>query len=270
MNNKRYGTIFKGLRLQKGLSLSAFKELGISKTSLFNFEEGNTMMGFDRVNIALKKLGYSLAHYEELLNNYEPHYLENTVNKIEEAWISQNLSFLQQIQNDSMENGAPIISLVAQGCYSSLSEGDCETITSYLYELTTWDYTDINIFFLSLDHMSQKDIIFLLEKLLKNKEGYFKNNLLRWKISEVLLRSSYLFIFQNNQVGANYLLNKLNDRIFSAFHVNVKNLISGCYEYKFINKITGETKINEALRIIKKLVKKEVSDFYVKKVNAIR
>lgn len=95
MNNKRYAAIFKELRLQKGLSLSAFKELGISKTSLFNFEEGNTMIGFDRVCIALKKLSYSLAHYEELLNNYEPHYLENTVNKIEDAWISQNLSFLQ-------------------------------------------------------------------------------------------------------------------------------------------------------------------------------
>lgn len=269
MNNKRYGAIFKELRLQKGLSLSAFKELGISKTSLFNFEEGNTMMGFDRVNIALTKIGCSLANYEKLLNSYTPDYLENTVDKIEEAWVTQNVTSLKQIEYDLREKEHYIISLVSKGCYSSLSEVESEIIASYLYELTAFHYTEMNITFLSIVHLSQKDILFILEKLLKRQTIYFKDSTLRRKISEISLQAAYIFLSQDNQNGANYLINRLDNHFFTPFNLIIKNLISGCYEYKFVNRTTGEIKIIEALKIIKKICKIEIYNFYLKKVNEL-
>lgn len=269
MKNKKYGQLFKELRLQKGLSLSAFNELGISKTSLFNFEEGNTMMGFDRVNIALNKLGYSLANYEELLNNYNPQYLENTVQKMEEAWRLHDVISLKQIENDLLEEGEHILSLIAKGCYSSLSHMESETITSYIYELTTFTYVDLCILFLSLEHLSQKDTMYLLERLLKKQKILFKSNIIRCKITEIILLATYKFIIQDNQFVANYLLNKLDDHFFTAFNRNVKNLMLGYYEYKFINREIGETRMNQSLNIIKAIGKKEVSDFYIKKVNKI-
>ncbi|MGY3713873.1 Rgg/GadR/MutR family transcriptional regulator [Lactococcus petauri] len=269
MNNKKYGQIFKELRLQKGLPLSAFNELGISKTSLFNFEEGNTMMGFDRVNIALNKLGYSLANYEELLNNYKPHYLEDTVQKMEESWMFHDVISLKQIEKDLIEKGEHMISLVAKGCYSSLSPMDSETITSYIYELTTFNYIDLCIIFLSLEHLSQKDTMYLLEGLLKKQKILFKSSIIRCRITEIILLATYKFIIQDNQLVANYLLNKLDDDFFTAFNRNIKNLILGCYEYRFINRETGETRMNKSLKIIKKIGKKEVYDFYNKKANKI-
>lgn len=269
MIDKNYGNTFKLLRTQKGLSLSAFKELGISKTSLYNFEEGHTMMGFDRVNIALNELGYSLSHYENLLNNYEAQYFERIVDDIEKEWIALNIPALKRIKKNAINKGEYIIALVAEGCYSPLSETDKEIITSFLYDLILWDYAELSIFYLSVHNLTQKDILYLFNNLLELHQNILKQAHLKRKITEIILRASSLFIFQNKIASAHYLLNILDSSYFTAYNTNIRNMVLGYYEYKFNNKEKGKEQIDHSLKLIKEIGNETLYEFYTREIKKL-
>lgn len=86
-NNKkmvyqRYGKTFKNIRLQKMLSLSFCEKVGISKSTIYRFESGQAMIGFDSLLIALYEMGVTLAEYEMFLNDFIESYQEEIISAI--------------------------------------------------------------------------------------------------------------------------------------------------------------------------------------------
>ena len=72
----RYGKVFKKLRTQKHLPLSFFESYGLQKSAIHNFENGKSMMGFERLDIALQAMNVSLAEYEYFINDFQLNYME--------------------------------------------------------------------------------------------------------------------------------------------------------------------------------------------------
>lgn len=60
---RKYRECFKKLRKQHGKALSSFEEIGISKGTLSNFENGKTMISLDKLNQALEMLNVTMATY---------------------------------------------------------------------------------------------------------------------------------------------------------------------------------------------------------------
>ena len=65
---KKYGEVFKKLRKQAAISLLEFEKLGISSSTVSDFERGKSMMSFEKVDICLQLIGVSLEEYENFLN----------------------------------------------------------------------------------------------------------------------------------------------------------------------------------------------------------
>lgn len=82
----KYGKAFHDLRIQHGFSLSAFEELGIAKSTLSNFENGKSMLSFDRLDFALQKMNVSPLDYSLMINNGEQDNYISIFDEIEHAY----------------------------------------------------------------------------------------------------------------------------------------------------------------------------------------
>lgn len=71
---KKYGQAFKKLRLQHRLSLRDFERIGLSKSTLSYFENGKSLISFDKLDLALQEMHTTFRSYMLMLNNDEEDY----------------------------------------------------------------------------------------------------------------------------------------------------------------------------------------------------
>lgn len=68
---KKYGEVFKKLRLQHHLLLSDFERVGLSKSTLSYFENGKSMISLDKLDLALQEMHTTFRSYMLMINNDE-------------------------------------------------------------------------------------------------------------------------------------------------------------------------------------------------------
>ena len=69
----KYGQIFRDLRLQKKMSISELNTLsGVSKATISQFENGKSLMSFDKLEALLEYMNLTILDYSLLVNNGLP------------------------------------------------------------------------------------------------------------------------------------------------------------------------------------------------------
>lgn len=99
----KYGHAFRDLRLQHNLPMSAFEELGITKATISNFENGKNMIAFDKLDMALQEMHVTLLDYSLVLNNGELDYFIVVFQDIENSYYQNNVRKLKYIYEEIME-----------------------------------------------------------------------------------------------------------------------------------------------------------------------
>ncbi|WP_313310190.1 helix-turn-helix domain-containing protein, partial [Lactococcus taiwanensis] len=62
--SEKYGDVFKNLRLQKNISLSRLSKLSsVSKATISQFENGNSMVSYEKLERMLEVLHLTLLDY---------------------------------------------------------------------------------------------------------------------------------------------------------------------------------------------------------------
>lgn len=97
----KYGKAFHDLRIKHGFSLSAFEELGIAKSTLSNFENGKSMLSFDRLDSALQKMNVSPLDYSIMINNGEQESYISIFDEIEHAYYQREIKRLKEIYQEN-------------------------------------------------------------------------------------------------------------------------------------------------------------------------
>ena len=264
MPYRRYGEIFKKLREQKNLSLSHFSKIGISKASLSRFESGQTMIGFERLDIALQEMNVTLAEYEHFINNFSMDYKEEFLEEIILYDIANDRKKLQSLYQEAMKYDSKIMAYCAKSRYERLEQFEADEVAEFLYDIEEWGYFELSIFYLTLDSFSEREIMHLMKQLWgKSKQlyGIFKY---RRRVLQASYRAVVLLSSKNARDSARKILQKSypQDDFYDLYVENLRNLAHGFYSYCFKDKLLGEKQIQKAIEIFRQVGYEDLANYY--------
>lgn len=265
--NPKYGKIFRKLREQRGLSLSYFTEIGISKSTLATFERGESIMAFDKVLSSLYEMDVSLSEFEQLLNNYTIGYQQEKVIEIEKADLFQNVSVLKEIENELMKKGYVLLALATRSRYQKLSADEVGEIVNYLFESSNWGDFELSLIYFTVEQFRSKDLDNLLGIYWEKHQILLENPQYRNRFIQISYRVIALLCSIGDKKKAEYILNSTNKYVLehTLFLNNLRYFTIGLYLYSFIDKSSGRKQMKTALNIFKTLGSASIAEYYERK-----
>lgn len=256
---KKYGQAFKKLRLQHRLSLRDFERIGLSKSTLSYFENGKSLISFDKLDLALQEMHTTFRSYMLMLNNDEEDYWLSQFKKIEKYYFSNDTSALHQIY---LENSAydseesQMIALSAKACYSRLSTDEVQCVEECLSGYHVWHSYEMFVLVNTLDEIKPRLLYCIMERILSHDYQYlkevsdFRNLLIRLVIRTILsmIRRGYKDYSEKLMGELGNLLTPFDTyvRISSIF-------VQGCWIYKFEDEKRGYKMVRHTLSILSEI-----------------
>lgn len=255
---QKYGEIFRQLRKQRGLSTSSFKYLGISKTTISNFENGKQMMAFDRVEAALREMHLTLADYQLALNNGIPDHFIEAFHRIETAYLKNDiakLAFLYQEYIDSYDERDYFIALSAKAGYTQLSQQECEDIMNYLGKIQDWNLFDLSVFTNNITQLPMEFSFRLLGDFWLKRHAFIHSSTYRRALTRAATRSLFVYVNAGNETYATAIVDRIRQLLFPT-DIVLRLMISfyvGYSEARFGNVNAGRKQMRTIIRICKTL-----------------
>lgn len=253
----KYGKAFHDLRIQHGFSLSAFEELGIAKSTLSNFENGKSMLSFDRLDFALQKMNVSPLDYSLMINNGEQDNYISIFDEIEHAYYQRNINQLQYIYEINKEgsNEQKLIAFSARGLYRRLTIEELNEIEFYLRGVQFWGFFELSILANIGDKLDNSIINNIIEDLRYDK-AYYENNLCyRVLIYRFFYKIIFKFIDSEKKEKAQEIL-MISKQFFMPGDVMshvIINFAESFYCYYYTDKKQGKMQLQETLKFLKKI-----------------
>lgn len=253
----KYGKAFHDLRIQHGFSLSAFEELGIAKSTLSNFENGKSMLSFDRLDFALQKMNVSPLDYSLMINNGEQDNYISIFDEIEHAYYQRNIKQLQYIYEINKEgsNEQKLIAFSARGLYRRLTIEELNEINFYLRGVQFWGFFELSILANIGDKLDNSIIDNIIEDLRYDK-AYYENNLYyRVLIYRFFYKIIFKFIDSEKKEKAQEIL-MISKQFFMPGDVMshaIINFAESFYCYYYTDKKQGKMQLQETLKFLKKI-----------------
>lgn len=265
---KKYGEVFKKLRLQHHLLLSDFERVGLSKSTLSYFENGKSMISLDKLDLALQEMHTTFRSYMLMINNDEEDYWLSQFKEIEKAYFSNDLKKLQAIymknvKYDMEEN--QVIALSAKACYTKLSTDEIKYIENKLKSYQVWHSYEMYILVNTLEEINPDLVYHLIERILSQNSQYlkeiteFRNLLIR-----LIIRTILSMIKREQKKFSEKLIEEL-DKLTLVFdtYVRISSIfVKGCWIYKFEDKNMGTKLVSRSLKILSEINALELRDIF--------
>ncbi|MFQ6323627.1 Rgg/GadR/MutR family transcriptional regulator [Lactococcus garvieae] len=268
MIQKRYGEAFRKIRKQSGLSLTAFSTVDIGKTTLSDFERGETMMSFDKVVMGLQFMGVSLGEFEHLLNHYAMSDPLVILSSAEAAVISGDKEALRQLEELAKKSNYTQIHFALRILLGEAGDFEIEELTEFLYTATSWTYKEMFIFHTLIDQISPKDILNILKELKKNAHGVYHSLEYRRGLALVLFRAITTLSHYGYKKEAGEIILSVEEHQL-AYSMFLRNLFYGTkayWVYCFEDKGKGQEMAQKFMEIQDLAGVAEVTAFYKKRV----
>lgn len=265
MTFEKYGEMFKELRVQKGRKRDDFEKIGISRSALTKFENGQSMMGFDRVLDALEELGITLEEFDYFTNNFTIDCKVKLLADTERYLIANDILSLKKLLKFSIHNQDIILEIIIKSELKEVSEDEIEVLTSYLYEVKKWGYFELYAFYLTLENLNYKDVMYLIEMFFEKWKLSLIIEKFNLRMTYILYKASAILTNRGRKTASYYLLNRMpSDNISTdMFATNIRNLVDGFYTFKFKNADDGKIKVQRALKLMEELCSYELHDYFV-------
>lgn len=253
----KYGKAFHDLRIQHGFSLSAFEELGIAKSTLSNFENGKSMLSFDRLDFALQKMNVSPLDYSLMINNGEQDSYISIFDEIEQSYYQRDIKHLQEIYQVNKEgaNEQKLVAFSARGLYHRLTTSELNEVEFYLKGVQFWGFFELSILANIGDKLTNSIIDHIIEDLRYDK-AYYENNLYyRVLIYRFFYKIFFKFIDSEKKEKAQEIL-MISKQFFMPGDVMshvIINFAESFYCYYYRDKKRGKTQLQETLKFLKKI-----------------
>ena len=262
--NPKYGKVFRKLREQRGLSLSYFTGIGISKSTLATFERGESIMAFDKVLLSLYEMDVSLFEFEQLLNNYTIGYQQEKIIEIEEADLFHDVSKLKEIEKDLKEKEYFLLAIAAKSRYIKLNDDEIGEIVNYLFETSNWGDFELSLTYFTVEQFRVKDLDNLLGLYWEKHQILMDNPQYRNRFIQISYRAVDLLCIFGEKEKAQYVLNSTRKyvREHTLFLNNIRYLTEGVYVYSFIDKSLGLKQMKDSLDIFRKLGAISIAEYY--------
>lgn len=253
----KYGKAFHDLRIQHGFSLSAFEELGIAKSTLSNFENGKSMLSFDRLDFALQKMNVSPLDYSLMINNGEQDSYISIFDEIEQSYYQRDINHLQEIYQGNKKGSKEqkLVAYSAKGLYQHLLPEEIDELEDYLKGVQFWGLFELSILANIGDKLNDTLIDNILEDFLYNK-AYYENDLYyRVLIYRFLYKVILNYVDTGEKEKAQEIL-EISEQFFMPGDVMSRVIINyaqSFYCYYYIDEKKGKNQLQDTLRFLKKI-----------------
>lgn len=264
---KKYGEVFRKIRIQEGLPLSFFASVGISKSNLSDFETGKKMMSFDKVVIALQAMNFSLRRFEAHLNDYSSCSSLDILYNTEEAYLLGDRQKLRDLYEVAKLSNMPHICLCIKVLLKEFSVDDLEYLVNFLYSIKVWGYKELSIFYITMSHISPNEILDILLIIKKQGSGIYSSKEYNRALTLVLCQSCELLSQQNYRKQSEQILNIIIDYKLAStmFLKTILMATKGVWTFHFDNMSKGRNMIKESLHIHDLAGFPAISAYYKKK-----
>lgn len=253
---KKYGEVFKALRLQKNLSLNDIQNLsGVSKSTISQFENGKTMITYEKLIQALEVISVTLYDYYLLLNNGNPDYFITEFEEIYDAFFDFEYGKLIDIFQKNKKLGtieAYIISLCAKAMYTKLSLNEIQTIESILIAKSFWGLYELYIVFYTVEQIGLITLESITESLFSNKNGKSYIQKLpeyRRLTLSVLIKIIFIYIDKKEEKKVKKLIEIMDTLLVNSdlSYQMMVNFLKGYYVQEFEDEVKGRQAMSEVL-----------------------
>lgn len=268
MCQNRYGELFRKIRKQSGLSLTAFSSIGIGKTTLSDFERGKTMMRFDKVVMGLQFMGVSLEEFEHLLNHYLISDPLVILNSAESALIFENKEELRCLTELAKKSNHTQIHFALKILLGEAGDFEREELTEFLYTATSWTYKEMFIFHTLIDQIPPRDTLNILKEFKKSFRGIYRSTEYRRGLALVLFRAITVLSYYGYKKEAGEIILSIEEHQL-AYSMFLRNLFYGTkayWVYCFEDKEKGQEMAQKFMTIQELAGVPEVTAFYKKRV----
>lgn len=116
----------------------------------------------------------SISEYSYFLNDFNSSYSEDLLARIDRALIEQNREKLKLLATEAEQEVFMLMSFAARFCYSQLTYEEQEIVTDYLYEVEQWGFFEISIFYFTIDSLSEREILHIMEGFWDKNKRFLK------------------------------------------------------------------------------------------------
>ncbi len=273
MSYSKYGESFRMLRKQHKKTLGYFENLGISKGTLSQFENGKTLLSFDKLDMALQKMNVTMTSYILMINNSESEYFIIQFRKIERAYMTRNKEKLMQIYHENIYYEIEedyFIALAAKACYEELDVEEKTQLETFFNSCEMWSRYELNLFINVMPQIDQNLTFSIINKLSLSKYDYLRERReYRPLFARLIVKSVLLLVTQEKQKEAEGLIKYLQDlpTIIDVTEKVVALFLEGCCIYKFEDTQMGNKIVRRSLRIlldVGAIELKNILEFYYK------
>lgn len=252
---KKYGEVFKILRKQHDLKLSDFEHLGISKGTLSQFENGKTLLSFDKLESALELMHVMMSAYILTINNGVSEYYLTQFIDIDKASIQKDEAKLKEIEKRNLiYEESCAVSLAARANYTELSVNQLNEVEEYLKNCRIWSRYELYILVNTLGQINDQLFLNIIDSLFENDEYYYLRERQEFKhlLARILVKGGLKLIKKENEEESKRLLRylctlpndlELTEKIAYMF-------LEGCWLYKFRSINSGEKIVRNCLKTL--------------------
>lgn len=281
---KKYGEVFKTIRQQHGFALSYFESVGISKGMLSRFENGKSMLSFDKLILALQEMNMSLQIFLVFINNKVPDYVETKFKSIDTAYWNGNTKKLKEIYEEHIQYYNPkegkfgienyVIAFSAKAHFSPLKKDELEKIGSYLERVIVWSLYELNILLNLVEQLPLELLCKLMKKLIHDEEYRYiwTNAEFRLLIVRVIFRTSLRYIEVNMKNNSQSIIEQSRvlipeDDFTCAILIR---FAEGYWFYKYGNEILGNKIMKQVIKILEDIDAVHYRNFFIRYLRKIR
>lgn len=260
----KYGQLFKEIRKKHKYTLDDISNSIVSQATLSKFERGETSITLEKFVSALYTMEISLEEFELYMNKHSSNEWEMLLESITDAIICEDEKRLREYYKQALTMDLQYTALAAKCAWTSLTHDESEDITAFLYELSIWGAKEILVFALVLKDIQSKDIIYLINILLKNTNEIFSSLKHRNYVLICGCKASIVLSSRGYKDHSRYILKMITELNLNNLMAlkNLHNMSLGYWEYCFEDETIGLSKIQHGIAICDELSTKEVASYY--------
>lgn len=279
MERKNYGEIFRDLRLQKGISLNKLQKIsGISKATLSQFENGNSLLSYDKLLQATKSLNITMYDYSLLVNGGTPEDFIVEFNNISQAYYNQDEVTLREIYLRNIEfddEQKYIIGLCAKASYTELSPLEKMKIEKIMEFFPLWGLYELYVLLHTIEQLSIRTIDYLVSEFFSNESLmlYIKElREYRGGVLNIMIKIILFYIEEDERKKAEETLLRIPQFLIDSDITSkvMVYILEGLFIYKFEDKKRGTVLLHKGLDILEILGLKKLKNIVLSKIHKIK
>lgn len=271
--------VFRDLRTQKNFSLSTLELLsGVSKATISQFENGKSLVSFDKLEALLECMNLTILDYSLLVNNGIPEYFIVQFQDITKAFFEKDMHKLKEIYEKNLEYDEEttyLIAISAKATFTTLSCGEIKEVESLLSTSPLWGLYEFYILIHTIDQLSVDLVWNLIQKFFNEPRRFvYLKQLREYRalLINVLIKAIPNFIEQFNEKASTYTLDYLHS-LFLESDLTSKvfwHLLGGCHIYIFDSKERGEAVIDECLAWMTRIGARKLSNVASERIELLK